>query len=268
MFSLFVQSLFIILVLLTPFVSFALVIHLIERITQRRLAERFGWKSVLWTGWLGTPIHELSHALMCWVFTHRIDEIALFEPDFESGRLGYVRHSFRVGNWYQEAGNLFIGIAPLMSGSISLVILMWIFYPDPLRGVVNLALAEEYSIVQQMIAITGGTLKSFFEGANFLTARFWVFVYLVLCVGSHMAPSPSDYRGASRGVVFVGGFFLLVATALAAFGFQAVQVGKWMLGFLGPLFAVFGLAIVLCGLAAAIVYLITAIFPQRYVVGD
>ena len=110
--------------LLAPFVAFALVIHWFERITQQRLAERFGWRSVMWTGWLGTPIHELSHAAMCVLFRHRVDDIALFEPDRESGRLGYVKHSFRRGNWFEEIGNLFIGIAPLIGGSIALAALL------------------------------------------------------------------------------------------------------------------------------------------------
>ena len=84
------EALTMIVTLLAPFVVFALIIHWFERITQQRLAERFGWRSVMFTGWLGTPIHELSHAAMCKLFGHRIDDIALFEPDRESGRLGYV----------------------------------------------------------------------------------------------------------------------------------------------------------------------------------
>ena len=100
-----------------------MVIHWFEQIIQRRLSTRFGWNSVLWTGWLGTPIHESSHLLMCPVFRHRIDEVAFFEPDRKSGRLGYVRHSFHQGNWFEEMGNLFIGIAPLMGGSLVLLIL-------------------------------------------------------------------------------------------------------------------------------------------------
>ena len=51
-----------------PFIAFAVVIHFLERMIQKRLAERFGWSSVMWTGWLGTPIHELSHAAMCKIF--------------------------------------------------------------------------------------------------------------------------------------------------------------------------------------------------------
>ena len=79
--NLLVETAKLLFIFLAPFVGFALIIHWLERITQRRLVERFGWHSVLWTGWLGTPIHELSHAFMCRVFQHRIDEIALFEPD-------------------------------------------------------------------------------------------------------------------------------------------------------------------------------------------
>ena len=96
-----------------PLVLFAAMFHLIEAVVQRRLVERFGWKAALWTGWIGTPIHETSHAILCWVFGHQIDAIALFEPDSREGRLGYVRHSYQRGDWWQEAGNLFIGLAPL-----------------------------------------------------------------------------------------------------------------------------------------------------------
>ena len=81
------NALQLLLMLAIPLLVFAWIIHQIERLTQRRLAERFGWRSIMWTGWLGTPIHELSHAIMCLAFRHRIDEMALFEPDEDAGRL-------------------------------------------------------------------------------------------------------------------------------------------------------------------------------------
>ena len=236
--------------LLAPFVAFALIIHWFERITQQRLAERFGWRSVMWTGWLGTPIHELSHAAMCVLFRHRVDDIALFEPDRESGRLGYVKHSFRRGNWFEEIGNLFIGIAPLIGGSIALAALLWLFYPNAAAAAVDgsckpLArltvgagdiIARTWEVASQI----AGEILSF---QNLWTARFWIFIYLVLCVGSHMAPSWSDYRGASRGVWLAGGLLLDVTLLMAAVGVNLHTLNNAFIGATGPLYAILGLTV-------------------------
>ena len=253
-------------ILLAPFAVFAFVIHFLERLIQQRLAERFGWNSVLWTGWLGTPIHELSHALMCRVFHHKIDEIALFEPDRQSGRLGFVRHSFKSGNWYQELGNFFIGIAPLMGGSVVLVILLWLFFPGAIEGAFAASKeAEQYGSLKQLTAIITAIAEHIFAAKNWGTARFWLFVYFVLCVGGHMAPSPSDYQGASRGVIFVSVGLLLLAVGLAAAGTNSHSLIEGMIGVLGPLFAILAITIVLCAIATGFVWIITAAFPQRFV---
>ena len=199
------ETLKLLLIVLAPFVAFAIVIHWIEMITERRLAERFGWKSVLWTGWLGTRIHELSHAFMCWVFRHKIKEIALFEPEQKSGRLGFVRHSFDPRNRFQRVGNFFIGIAPLIGGSIGLALLLWMFHPEAARTALELTGQDaEGDAIQKSIGIATTIFGNVINVQNFFTPRFWVFIYLVLCVGTHMAPSPSDYEGAWNGVFIFG----------------------------------------------------------------
>ena len=252
-------------ILLAPFAVFAFVIHFLERLIQQRLAERFGWNSVLWTGWLGTPIHELSHALMCRVFHHKIDEIALFEPDRQSGRLGFVRHSFKVGNWYQELGNFFIGIAPLMGGSVVLVLLLWLFFPGAIEGAFAASKETELSgPFEQLKAIIIAIAEHIFAAKNWGTARFWLFVYFVLCVGGHMAPSPSDYKGASRGVIFVGVGLVILTVGLAVAGINSEKMIEGMIGLLGPLFAILAITIVLCAIATGFVWIITAGFPQRF----
>ena len=265
--GIFVDTLMILVMMLAPFVAFALVIHWLEYMTQHRMAERFGWKSVMWTGWLGTPIHELSHAFMCWVFKHKVEEIALFEPDRESGRLGFVRHTFKTGNWFQEMGNLFIGVAPLLGGSVALAGLMWLFYPDAAQQAIELSKVEGGSLMERGVAVVWAMMKSVLVVSNFATPRFWVFIYLVLCVGSHMAPSPSDYHGASRGVFIVGAILLGGAFLLALAGTDAQEMGAGMIATMGPLFAIFGLTVVLCSIAAVIVYAVTSFFPQRFRVG-
>ena len=82
------------------------------------------------TGFIGTPVHELSHALMCVVFMNRITEIKLFQIDEESGTLGYVRHSYNPRNLYQLAGNYFIGVAPIIMGAVILYFAMRFLLPE------------------------------------------------------------------------------------------------------------------------------------------
>lgn len=262
--SLFVESFKLFLILLAPFVAFTVLIHWFEYLTQRRMSERLGWKSVLWTGWLGTPVHELSHVFMCRVFGHRIDDVALFEPDRDSGRLGYVRHSFEAGNWFQEMGNLFIGIAPLMGGSAVLAILLWLFYPEAAANAAESARlnSADSSLLQVRDSVVA-VVTNIVTISNVATVRFWTFIYLVLCVGSHMAPSRCDYQGASRGVIWVGGILLISVFLLACAGVNGQQMINGMIGIMGPLFAVLGLAILLCGFTTTLVFSLTAFMPVR-----
>lgn len=260
------EALAMIAIFLAPFVAFALVIHWFESITQRRLAERFGWHVVLWTGWLGAPVHELSHALMCLLFRHRVDEIALFEPDQESGRLGYVRHSWRPESWFEEVGNLFIGMAPLLGGSIILAVLLWMFYPHAASAGIDAAKAGGDSglLIEQTWRVATSIAGQILTMQNMGTTRFWIFLYLVLCVGSHMAPSGSDYRGASRGVLLAGGLLLGSTLLLAFLGIGLNRVIHAFVAAAGPLFAILGLTVLLVGIATAVVYLLTAFVPRSY----
>ena len=253
-------------VVLGPLLVFALAIHQIERLMQRRLAERFGWKSVLWTGWLCTPIHELSHAMMCRLFGHRVDEVVLFEPDIESGRLGYVRHSFRRHHWFEEIGNVFIGLAPLLGGSIVLGLLLWLFYPDSISGAIETAKGQTEPVnmmgrAWDIVQLMGQEVVT---PANLGTVKFWTFLYLVLCVGSHMAPSASDYRGAGRGAVMLGVPLLVGVTLFAMFYSDAPAVASAIVDIFSPLFAVLILTVLLCSLALLFVFLLTSLFPVRY----
>lgn len=263
--GLLVESLKLLAVLLAPFIAFALVIHWLERATQVRMAERFGWRSVLWTGWLGTPVHELSHAILCPVFCHRIEKMALFEPDKKNRRLGYVIHVYTPGNWYQELGNFFIGVAPLVGGSLTLSFFLWMFYPDAVTAAFSVAAdAKNAAPWETMYQITAACFSQVASSTNLLSGRFWLFCYLVLCVGSHMAPSPSDYEGASRGVIFVIGGLLVVAFVSALLKLSPMTLLEGMIALLGPLFAVFGFAVILCSLMTLLVWGVTSLFPKRY----
>ena len=67
--------------LLAGLFVFGLLIQLISQLSFKSLSRSFGSKGVYVVAWLGTPIHELSHAFFCVIFRHRIESMSLFRPD-------------------------------------------------------------------------------------------------------------------------------------------------------------------------------------------
>ncbi|MGI9516216.1 MAG: hypothetical protein ACR2NP_04155 [Pirellulaceae bacterium] len=249
---------FLLVAALVPLLLFAWLIHLFEALMERRLASRFGWNSVMLTGWLGTPVHELSHALMCVLFRHEIVEMKLFEPDRENRRLGYVIHSYQRGNWYQEIGNFFIGIAPLIGGTCLLLVLLMAFFPDVGRTAL-FSTSADLPLWPQVGSALQGLFSGLLNVNNLASVRLWLFLYIVTCVGCHMAPSMDDYRGALK-----GGIMLLILLAVASVVIALVSPDATTLvsiakPVLVPVITVMIAVIVLCAISTCLVYLATEI---------
>lgn len=262
-------------VFVVPFLAIAFGMHVLSAISQARLAVRFGWRSVLWTGWLGTPIHELSHAAMCLLFRHKIERIALFEPDEKSGRLGYVLHGYDPRDWYATIGNLPIGMAPLAGGSLVLYGLLWLFFPTAgiatltkSTAATNLAAGDLFAAAGLYLSVSGQVLGEILQPANLLWPGTWLFLYLAVCVGNHLAPSPSDYQRIGPGVVALLAALWITNVLFAGVGVsagwnQAVAV------VVAPALGLFLLAGLLCLLSTAAIWGLTflgdRIFgPPRY----
>lgn len=254
-----VGTLWLLVVAIVPVALFAWIIHLLERLIQTRLARRFGWNSVLWTGWLGTPVHELSHAVMCVLFGHRIVDMALFEPDKVDGRLGYVTHVWTRGNLYQEIGGFFIGIAPLIGGTLAMTGMLLVFYPD--AGFSALAVTDPdapfWGCVQQILS---NLFAGLFSGAQLASFKLWIFLYLLLCIGTHMGPSEQDYRGAVRGGIMVFAVLALVCFGLVLTGVSTVR--PVLVVALAPLVALMLATTLLCTVAGLGVGLLTALYDR------
>ncbi len=259
-----VDYLSLIAVLLLPALLFTLAIHALEHLMQGRLARAFGWRVVLVTGWLGTPIHEFSHAVACWIFGHRVDEIRLFDPDLEEGRLGYVRHSYHRGNLYHEIGNVFIGTAPLVGGSLALLLLTWLFYPAAIQAALASSREIEFKglsdSVRQILRVATTSLGGIIKPENLLSPRFWVYAYFVLCVGSHMAPSRMDYAGSLRGAVLLLALLAILSIGISVLGGSPQLIAWGLLQAVAPLWGIALLALAICGIAAGLVVALTSLF--------
>lgn len=251
-------------VLALPFFVLGVVLHFLEWLVQTALVNRFGWKGVLVTGWLGTSVHELSHAALCPLFGHRIDELALFRPDKKSGRMGYVKHSFNPRNPWHVVGNFFIGVAPLWGGTLALYGLLWLFFPAAARHASeaaglsqSLASGHIGEAISAVLELARGVFAQLFTHDNLLSWRLWVFLYFALCIGSHLAPSGSDYHGAKWGALLLLGLLFAFNLVFLTCGGSSGWVTATVAPFLGPLLGLLTLCTILCTAATALVWLLT-----------
>ena len=182
------------------------------------------------TGVIGTPIHELSHALMCLFFGHRIVEMRLFRVDGKSGTLGYVTHSYHKSNLYHVLGNYFIGVAPILVGTAFLCLVMHLLLPESFA--MFRAYLEDFADWQQMGYVPEQLLGVGAVFVSFLTAlataagawQFWAFAGLALCVSIHMNLSGADIIGSLGALPMIGILMALIHAALY-FAFEDAYAG-------------------------------------------
>jgi len=217
-------------------------LHVTERGVGRFVSHRLGWRAVLVTGWIGVPVHELSHLVTAVLFRHRVVGWSLFDPDPTTGTLGYVRHAHTRPSLYQLAGNFFIGVAPLVGGSVVLALLLvWMVPPARLQALLD------QSHFFALPAADGDPTAAF--GADALVAlglrlidlggallvqvwrdrTWWLPLQLYLCaaVAAHLAPSARDLVGGLRGALVLAVVLGAAAAITAAVGasLSAVLLG-------------------------------------------
>jgi hypothetical protein len=176
-----------------------------------------GRKGMLATAWIGTPIHELGHLLMCYLFKHRVKKFKLLNMRAPNGVLGYVNHEWNRKSLYQNIGNFFIGMGPIFSGTAALILSMYIFLPNSFAAFENYSILssgmQEQDILSKIIALTAGLFKSIFSAENLTSASFWIYFALAIGISSHIALSKEDLKGAGRGLITIFTFILLINAA-------------------------------------------------------
>lgn len=188
----------------------------------KNFQRRFGSKSLMITGFIGVPIHELSHGLIALIFGHKITEIKLFQKPDANGTMGYVKHSYRKNNLYHEIGNFFIGIAPMFGGTISIIALMR--FTIPISYFKLIKILEEglkfrelnKEVFYNILISYKSFLRNIFLIENFKNPYFYLFLFLSICIASHISLSKADVKGSSKGL----GVIFLLLLILNSIGFS------------------------------------------------
>lgn len=214
----FAATLIQILILCGPGLLLTLILHFEIGYVQSRAVNAIGrgWYLGLFA-WLGTIIHELGHSVFCLIFGHKIVEIKLFHPDPESGTLGYVKHSYTRTNIYQITGNYFIGIGPILLGTTIIFLLcVWLLGINSFDSgskIVNLSTQPGLwdgfrNLLPNLWGSSSYLLAQIFSGPHLMSWQLYVFLYLVLAIGSSITLSPPDIKSA------LGGFAIIVVLLL------------------------------------------------------
>lgn len=160
------------------------------------------------TGCIGTPVHEIGHAIFCVLFRHKITAIKLYQIG-DDGTLGYVNHRYNRRNPYHQIGNFFIGIGPIILGSLVILGLMFMFVPRLFHE-----LGDERGIWRIVYV--------FFTSATLDDWRFWVFIIPAISIALHMSLSIPDIKGSAGGFGFIAVIWLIVDLIVVCFGMDAM----------------------------------------------
>lgn len=219
---------------------FGILLSLLARFTRITFVKTIGLKSdIFFKGWIGVPVHELGHALFCIIFRHKIIDIRLYRPNAEDGTLGYVNHTYNSKSIYQKIGIFFIGVGPILTGSLAIYVALYLLVPnhsdifEPLkRGgseLVHVKQSNSGAILATYWQNTISILNNLFTSSNLTCYKFWIFLYLSLCISSHMQLSAPDVKGASSGLASILIFFMVINAIIL--GLEALgvsnQFGNW-----------------------------------------
>ncbi len=210
-----------VLILIGIIYVFGYIIYLINRIIIKL---GFDSKIYIYTGVVGTVVHELSHAVMCLLFFHKITDMKLFSPS-DDGTLGYVSHSYNKKNIYQQIGNYFIGVAPIIGGTIVIYLLMWLLLPNTFDSVLgnNTALYNYISSgnYQNILGYLFINVKTIFS--DFTNWKLYIFLILSVFICLHLNLSNADVKGSLVAIPLIL-IILLIVNIVLFFIFKSAYI--------------------------------------------
>ena len=151
------------------------------------------------TSAIGTPSHELGHAVMCLLFAHKITKLKLWSPKHPNGVYGFVEHSYNRKNPWARLGCLFVGLGPIFSGLAVTVLVLWLCYPTQWSNYLAVsstltANGTEFGrLLEGVLSLLGSMLRAF--SADWMRSLFGALI--ILPVSLHISLSWQDIKSAA-----------------------------------------------------------------------
>ena len=201
-----------------------LCVSLFRRVFLAMMGGGFGRGVVLTTSILGTPVHELGHALMCLLFGHKITSMSLWQPSAPDGQLGYVTHSYRPRNLYHILGNLFVGIGPIFSGLGVLTLALWLGFPNTFAEYMNEAASMAadgenfFTLFAEGLKMLPRIIEELIHGEDVPLWGKIVALVVILSVSQHISLSGEDIKGALSAIPLYLGLVLIATIVCGLIG--------------------------------------------------
>lgn len=198
-------------------IGFGLLIGYLEDVTHTRLMTTFGWWAVVFTGLIGTPVHELGHWVGCKLFGFQVTDVALFRPiaGQYDGVLGYVSYRYPVDGLWSKLGCFVTGIAPLIFGGVVILLVLRFLTPEVYRCISE-RIDQSKKKNSGSAGLPGqlwGAFSGFWIGLTRLRkggiVRGILCLYILTSISMHMSLSQADLTGASTGFLLILVLYLL-----------------------------------------------------------
>lgn len=194
------------------FIFFGLIFNIIEEKNNQLLQKTFGVKSIIFTGFIGTVVHELSHLIMALLFNHKIIAVELFRPKKykNDGVLGFVKHTYNSKSLYQQIGNFFIGIAPMIFGTFFIWVLLILLSNNSYQTFIsnlNINLYNHliksydfYNLLKLLFNDILNFIKTILSFNYLFNIKHLILLFLIYSITTHMSLSLSDLKGSLKGL--------------------------------------------------------------------
>jgi len=181
-----------------------LVLYFLSRLVDKLVLRRLGRGWYLATMWPGVMIHEFSHFVGCLITFTKVYRVHLFHPSGDS--LGFVEHA-RTRN---PVKNIIISMAPLFGVTAVIWLLTKFLFPElyvSLSNNISAALSD-FTTFQNFFNFTKDYFSQYWIYIKDLISSFdlgswptYLFIYLMLSLSSHAAPSKEDLKHTYAGMV-------------------------------------------------------------------
>lgn len=178
-------------------VTLSALLSWISRYNKQLVVNRWGVRPLLFFGGVGIIIHELSHFIVALLFRHQVTRVSLLRlpkpNDPTDNRLGSVEHQWNPKSFYQQAGNVFIGIAPIIGNVVALVLFTNWLVPN---------------------LISGWSTLDFFTNTTLSRFLIWLFLTINISIGGFDL-SRADLVNSRAGLLTLVALILLVSLICA-----------------------------------------------------
>lgn len=241
------------LIILCPLIIYGIIISFINKKTSNNLHTQSKWWIYTLFGFIGTPIHELSHLIFNLIFFHKVKEVALYRPikSKKDGVLGYVNFTYKESSLYQNIGLFFTGIGPMIGGCTVLFLLMKFLLPNIFNSfeftrINNLGLQGILMSCKDNILVNLELIFTKYDSIQNLI----IYLALAFAISTHMHISPPDLKIAVKGWIIIEILLVLISIVLGYFELTnftnaVILVSSYMISFftMGFIFSVLSLGI-------------------------